>query len=136
MDEMFFYESRRPVFDENDDIHYKVKAKPKEKKVNSKRNAIACGVAIAITIFLVGIGLGFWSCRLQHSVADTGKSDGKKTARRDVVLYKDIVAKIDRREIEMHLRFAKNIAWINTSLCLVYCRYKRAATNHSGTGCS
>ena len=109
MDEMFFYESRQPVFDNNDEIRYKVKTKPKQKKINSKRNAVACGVAIVLTIFLVGIGLGYWSCNLQKAIVDTDGSDEEKRTTQIFGRHEDIAAQIDRREIEKHLRFARNI---------------------------
>ena len=105
MDEMFFYESRQPGFDSNDEIHYKVQTKPEQKKINSKRNVVACGVAIVLTLVLLGIGLGFWICRLQKTVIDANGDDVKDIARQMVVRHKDIVAQIDGREIEKYLRF-------------------------------
>ena len=105
MEEMFFYESRQPVFDNNDEIHYKVKTKPKQKKTNSKRNVVACAVAILLTLVLLGIGLGFWICRLQKTVTDANGDEVKDVERQMVVRHENIAAQIDRKEIEKHLRF-------------------------------
>ena len=113
---MFFYESRRPVFDNNDEIHYRVKTKPKQNKTNSKRNVVACGVAIVLALTLAGIGLGFWICRLHKTVTDEDRSDVGKIARRMTVRHEDITAKINRKEIEKQLRSARNIDLIDTCM--------------------
>jgi hypothetical protein len=114
MDEMFFHESRQPVISINDEImHCRVETKPKKKKINSKRNVVACGVAIVLTTFLVGIGLGFWICNLQKAF-DSNGNDPEEEETQSVVRHEDITAQIDRREIEKYLRFANYIDFIYT----------------------
>ena len=103
MDEIYFHQPRQPVFNDHDEMHYKAQTTPEKKKVNSKRNIIACTVAIILAIFLVGLGLGFWTCNLQKTV-DSAEitSDSKK--KKLVVSPEDIAAQIDRKNIEKHLR--------------------------------
>ena len=97
----------------NDEMHCRVETKPKKKKINSKRNVVACGVAIVLTTFLVGIGLGFWICNLQKAF-DSNGNDPEEEETQTVVRHEDITAQIDRREIEKYLRFANYIDFIYT----------------------
>ena len=104
MDEMYFYQPRRPVLDHHEILPCRVEANSNGKKVNSKLNIIACGVAIVLAIFLAGLGLGFWSCNLKKAMDKSGEKDESKE-KKTTFRHENIAALIDRRQIEKHLRF-------------------------------
>ncbi len=90
---------------------------------------------------MVGIGLGYWSCNLQKAIVDTDGSDEEKRTTQIFGRHEDIAAQIDRREIEKHLRFAKNIdliyytRTIDTEHNYVQSSRKEAKEGGGGGGC-